>query len=906
MPALAQKASVSGKVVDAYTGAPISGASVTLSAAGTKVVTGLSGDFLIVAAQPGQQVIMVNANGYRSSERSVELFNNQTVDAGTITLANNDLLTDYYDEQNDLLFDEAALDDEESSSQSIAALTGASDNIYYNASNYDFSLMYFRMRGYDRSYEQTSINGIALNDLCRGQFNYSSLAGLNRAFRNKTVAVGLAPSSSTFGDLGSSTDINTVATDYAPGFYGSVAYTNSSYWLRAMALYSTGLNKHGWAVTVGGIGRYADEGYIPGTFYNSGGLFLSVAKVLNQANTLSLTAFSDLTQRATGSASTDEERELTGDNLYNPNWGWQDGKKRSAAIVETFNPTVLLNWLYQPSRNTKLNTGLAFRSVNYSKSRLGYYNVSNPMPNYYRNLPSYYASSDASTADLLTDLWQNDQSVSQINWSNLYAANYANNLYNADPANKDNQRSATYYLEDNHSNQINLILSSTLNHRFTSAFSLQGGVSVNYTKASYYKTIRDLLGAEFMYDKDMYTEGNYPENPDIAYNDVLNKDVKRYVGDKIDYWYDLNVIKAGAWLQNTINTAHWDVNYALQMSHTGFYRYGHMQNGRYLTTSYGKGKGHSFDNAAIKAGATYKIDGRNFFAINGEYGTRAPLLDRAYSAPRYSDGLASGLTSERVASVDLSYIWNYRQFRGTITGFYTDVDNGTERSSFFDDIFGSYMNYTLTGVRKTYKGIEIGMALKVTPSVTISFAGTLADYRYKNNPLGTRTYDNGTLPDTTQTVYLKNYHVSGTPEHAANLGIDWAAPHGWYFNVNGTFMSHSYVSLAYVRHEAMPDLWQTFPSEEALSAKIAELAEQQRLKDAFVLNASVGKSIYINRKVTINLNLNLNNILNNKNIQMSGYQQGRMDTTNFTTTKFPNKYTYAQGFRLSFTAGIRF
>jgi hypothetical protein len=114
------------------------------------------------------------------------------------------------------------------------------------------------------------------------------------------------------------------------------------------------------------------------------------------------------------------------------------------------------------------------------------------------------------------------------------------------------------------------------------------------------------------------------------------------------------------------------------------------------------------------------------------------------------------------------------------------------------------------------------------------------------------------------------------------------------------------VSLAYVRHEAMPDLWQTFPSEEALSAKIAELAEQQRLKDAFVLNASVGKSIYINRKVTINLNLNLNNILNNKNIQMSGYQQGRMDTTNFTTTKFPNKYTYAQGFRLSFTAGIRF
>ena len=104
----------------------------------------------------------------------------------------------------------------------------------------------------------------------------------------------------------------------------------------------------------------------------------------------------------------------------------------------------------------------------------------------------------------------------------------------------------------------------------------------------------------------------------------------------------------------------------------------------------------------------------------------------------------------------------------------------------------------------------------------------------------------------------------------------------------------------------MPDLWKICSSEEELNAKIDEITRQEKLNDAFVLNASIGKVVYLNRKLSLNLNLNVNNILNNRKIQTGGYQQGRFDYTNYTTTKFPNKYYYAQGIKVYFNVGLKF
>ncbi|MDE5750529.1 MAG: carboxypeptidase-like regulatory domain-containing protein, partial [Duncaniella sp.] len=355
LPSLAQK--VAGTVVDATTGLPVEGATVILDPQGLTTTTDPSGVFTFdgVAAVPAD--LSVLAYGYADYTDGLLIPAGKTLNLGTIRLKSTNLIDTYFEEQNDMLFDQAALEDEEGNMQSIAALTGASDNIYYNTASYDFQPMRFNVRGYDSMYNQTYINGISFNDLARGRFNYSTLGGMNRVFRDRTTAIGLDAADYGFGDIGGSSDINTLASHYSKGFNGSVAYTNSNYMLRAMAQYSTGLSKQGWAFSVSAIGRYANEGVIEGTFYNSYGLFASLQKVFNARHSLNLTVFGAPTQRASNSATYLEAYELADNNLYNPNWGYQNGEKRSAKIVETFDPTAILNWVWKPARETSLNTG---------------------------------------------------------------------------------------------------------------------------------------------------------------------------------------------------------------------------------------------------------------------------------------------------------------------------------------------------------------------------------------------------------------------------------------------------------------------------------------------------------------------------------------------------------------------
>ncbi len=902
LPSLAQKTGVAGTVVDSNTGSPVAGASVMLENQSIVVTTGAAGDFSITSAAPGSDVLVIAAYGYNDKSVPVEIARGLVSDLGQIPVQNSDLLSTFYEDQNDMYFDQELLDDDDSGSQSIAALTGASDNIYYNAAQYDFSTMRFRIRGYDSQYQSVSVNGVNLNDLARGRFNYSSIGGMNRAFRNKNNSIGMDPTFWTFGDIGGSTDMRTLASEYAPGFYGSAAYTNSSYMFRAMAQYSTGLTKSGWALTLSAIGRYADEGIIPGTFYNSGGLFISVQKMLGKGHSLNLTAWGAPTQRATNSATYEEAYDLAGSNLYNPNWGWQDGKKRSAKIVETFDPTAILNWIWKKNSNTSLNTAAAVRWVNYSTSALNCYNAADPRPDYYRYLPSYYKD-DEEAYQLYTDLWKNE-SFRQLDWGKFYHTNALNAEFGR--GNNPDNLSSSYILENRHSNQFNFILSSTLNTRLNEYMTLQGGVSLNYTRAHYYKTVRDLLGGAYWMDLDQYSERDFPDQPDMLQNDLNNPNRKVGKGDTFGYDYYINAIQATAWLQNQITLPHWDINYGLKMSYTQFQRDGKMRNGRAPENSYGKGDVHRFDNAGIKVGATYKLDGRNYFQAHAEYETRAPLFEYAYISPRIKDTAIDGLANERILSGDFSYIWNYRRFRGSITGFWTEMYDMTERTSFYDDQYSTFMNYVLKGVHRSYKGVEVGMAFKITPSVTLSAAGTFARYQYKNRPTGVRSYENGMMPDTAQVVYLKNFYVGGTPQTAVNVGIDWAAPKSWFFNINCSWMDDAYVNLSPIRHEALPNLWQKYPEPEVLEAKMAELASQDKLNDAFVLNASIGKVIYINRTVSLNLNLNVDNILNNRKIQTYGYQQGRFDYTNYDANKYPNRYFYAQGIKVYFNVGVRF
>lgn len=903
---------LTGTLVDASTGKAVADANVLLRDQAIFVTTGSDGTFTISNAAPGTDVLEIIANGYADAWQDVTIVKDMVKNIGEIRLqpAGFEGATPDSDQ---FLFNEDEILDDEGMGQSVGTIQGATDDIYYQTSNYDFSVARFRWRGYDTNWNAGYINGIYFNDAMRGRFNFSGLGGMtSSAFRNRSTDIGLAASAYGYGSLGGSSNFTTYASEYAPGFRGNLSYTNSNYMLRAMLQYSTGLNRHGWAFSASIIGRYAPEGVIEGTFYNSLGLQFSLQKVFNDRHSLNLTAWAAPTQRATNAAATQEAYDLAGSNLYNPSWGYLDGKKKSARIVESVDPAVLLNWIWKPKMGTKLNTGIGFRSNRYSSSALNWYQTADPRPDYYRYLPSYYLpdaepgtqlfDAQQEVYDFVTDWWSGDKAHRQIDWNRLYQTNLLNRQqYDRDP---ELVGQSSYILENRHSNLTSWMLSSYLDHRINDHMTLQGGLNVNYSDGHYYKTVRDLLGGEFWRDVDNFSERDFAGNPDILQNDMRNPNRRVYKGDKFGYDYNIRSISARAWLQNQITTAHWNVNYGLEVSFTDFVRHGNMQNGRAPENSLGTGRHHSFDNAAIKAGATYKLDGRNYFTGHISYGSRAPMPDYSYVSPRTKDVAVEGLKSERFLSADLSYTWNYARFRGSVTGFYTKMWDGIKRSGFYDYQLNTFMNYSMSGMQTEYKGIEIGMEYKILSNLSISGAGTFSRYQYKNNPLGVRSYENGSQEDVTRRVYLKNYHIGGTPQQVWSLALNYNIKQ-WFFEVNGQWFGDNWIDLSPARHEEMPGLWKFCTSEQEYIQRRDQITHQDKLNSEWVMNLSIGKVIYTNFG-SLNFNVSVNNLLNNRNIQTGGYQEGKFDYTDYNVNKFPNKIYYAQGIRVFVNVGIRF
>ncbi|MDE7402732.1 MAG: carboxypeptidase regulatory-like domain-containing protein [Muribaculaceae bacterium] len=931
--ALAQTG-IKGTVVDAQTGRPVADANLLLADQAIFVVSGPDGSFTISNAAPGSDVLEIIASGFEDAFVDIKLTDGLMNNLGEIKLNPSGFEAGALNSDN-FLFNEEEILEDEGIGQSIGTIQGATDDVYYSTANYNFSIVRFRNRGYNQTWQTGYVNGFNLNDAMRGQFNFSMFGGMtSSAFRNRSTEIGQAPAAFGYGSIGGSTSVTTYASEYAPGWKGSLAYTNSNYMLRAMLQYATGLNKHGWAFTASIIGRYAPEGVIEGTFYNSFGYFLGLQKVFNDKHSLNLSTWGAPTQRATNSAATQEAYDLAGSNLYNPSWGYLDGKKKSSKIVESFDPSVMLNWIWKPKFGTRLNTGLAFRSNNYSSSALNWYQSADPRPDYYRNLPSYFRptadpeldpelyAAQLAQQEYVADYWGGAKSHRQIDWNSLYQANRLNCLqYDRDP---DLKGQSSYILENRHSNFNAYMLQSTLDHRFSDILTLQGGVNATFTDARYYKTVRDLLGGEFWRDVDNFSERDFAGDVNIMQNDLDNPNRRVGKGDKFGYDYYIRNWNAGVWLQNQITTTYWNVNYAAEFSWTDFWRHGNMRNGRApgdengldhngnpaAVQSLGKGKEHSFFNWGVKAGATYKIDGRNYITAHAGYGTRAPLPNDAYISPRTKDTAVPELKSERYLSADLSYTWNYPRFRGSITGFYTQMWDGMKRSGFYDYELSSFMNYAMSGVETLYQGIELGMQYKILSNLSATFAGTLAKYQYNNNPLGTRSYENGSKEDVTRRVYLKHYHVGGTPETAMSIGLNYNIKQ-WFFEVNAQWFGDAYYDISPSRHEEMPGLWKLCvptadkTAEEIYREKRDEIAYQDHLNSEWVMNLSIGKIIYT-KFGSVNINLSVNNLLNNRNIQTNGYQEGKFDYTNYDVNKFPNKVWYAQGTRVFLNLGIKF
>ena len=774
-------------------------------------------------------------------------------------------------------FTEAQLGEDDNVTQNIT-IVGSNNNVYASQVGFRFSAARFKFRGYNSKYNEMYINGNPANDAERGEFNYSFIGGLNNQTRTMESSLPFEDNNFSMSSLGGSNNYNFRPSAMATGTRASLTGANRNYTIRGMYTYNSGVTAKGWAYSASLTYRWAnmETANVEGTFYNALSYFFGVEKIINDKHSLSLVTWGNPTERAAQSASTDEMYWIANNNFYNPNWGYQDGKKRSARIVNSFTPSALLTWDFKINNDMKLVTSLLGKYSMYSSTRLNYNNATNPAPDYYSLMPSsYYNVWDQKGTEIDEANWQTaydylsaSKANRQINWDRMYYANKAANAEGAD---------AMFYQQAYHDDQLAFSLSSTLTTRLTKNSQLNLGFSLSTNKGMHYQTMEDLLGAKYFHNVNTYAIGEYAENSDEVQYDLNNPNAEVKKGDRFGYDYNVLVNKATAWAGYSVDLKNTHLFLAGRVAGTSMQRDGKMRNGLAKDNSYSKGGTARFLDGGGKFGAHFTLGSGVACMVGAGYEWKAPTARTAFIAPQINNDFAKDLKVERNFSAEAGLAYTGPWLKANINGYYSRLNDVTEYSMAYSDIAHSFTYISLTGINKEYYGVELGMNFKVTELFSIKTLGTISEAKYINNANVTYMMSNAEPDSKTGSLYHEDICVNkgmregGTPLAAASIDLSYRY-NFWYFDLIG-----NYYDKIYLYYSPITRYYNDFPDPDNDGVHdLTGLPDQAKGKGGFMLDASISKSFRL-KKGQLRVNLMVSNILNNTKLCTGGMEQNRRD-----------------------------
>lgn len=813
-------------------------------------------------------------------------------------------------------FTEAQLGEDENMTQNVIILN-SSTNVYASGVGYRFSPVRFRYRALSQEYNDVYINGVPMNDMESGQFRYSMIGGLNQQTRNVDFALPFESNNFAMNGLAGSYNYDFRAGSMAAGNRLSLGAANRSYSARGMYTYASGFNANGWAIAANLTYRWANKGYVEGTFYNSLSYFLAIQKRWTNGHSLSLSTWGNPTERASQGASTDEVYWLANNYLYNPYWGYQNGKIRNSRVVNDFAPSALLTWDWDIAKDTKLTTSLFGKYSKYKSTKLNYNNAENPQPDYWKNLPSSYyevwgdeanrnAKSHAAFLEWneAYNYWTAAKENRQVKWDRLYWANQQAAKTGSD---------ALYYVQAKHNDNFVMSLASTLTTKLSKNQTWNIGAVLGRNQGGHYQTMEDLLGANSFHNINTYAVGYYPKSSDAVQYDLNTMGADRTgrlvgKGDKFGYDYDILIHKALVWTNYLANMGRFHLMVAGKVGGTDMQRQGYMRNGLFPENSYGKSGHAKFLDGGGKASITWDAGLGNIVSVGAGYEWRAPTARTAFASPEMNNDFVLNLKNQQVFSSELGYQYQNAWVHANINAYYNRMNHVTEWQNFYFDNINSFSYVSMTGIEKEAYGVELGARFKLASYLDLTTLGTWSEAKNINNAK-VRYLNSTEAKYVDETVYNKGMREGGTPLTAASLGLSFHQG-GWFVDLNGNYYDRIYLfySPSYRYESALPQ--ETSNENEGYY----NVPEQAKGKGGFMLDGSIGKSIRL-KKGQLNLNLMITNILNNRRIVTGGYEQSR---SSFYTTengddvtrtyKFPHnpKKYYAYGINGMFQISYRF
>jgi len=753
-----------------------------------------------------------------------------------------------------------------------------SNDAFEQLSEFNFLSVRYRRRGYENSHTSYIINGLELRSPIINGIDYGIWSALTRSGYRRYFSSGLSVIDGEVGGAGGVYEMRfrpSEAVRYSGAtIFGSTR--NYRYGIKAES--SGGNDERGRYYRVFAGRRWGPDATVMGVFSDETTISGSYEQRIAKDHSITILGVAAPAIQGLRTGSTREAFDLLDDNYYNPLWGYTEGRVRNSRIRESFRPLFVATYDGLLSKDTKIQVSAGYTFGKSSYSGLTYFAASNPHPDYYYNMPSYFSSPEI--REYAQRLWQTGESdVVHIPWERLIQQNAS--LSWDSPA---------YITDKRVENVDNLQVVAKFTTRFAPQVSASYGMRTRRDHSEYYKEAYSLLGALSFRDIDPFISGQ-EQNAALVLNDLQNPEREVGSGDRFGYNYGYTHTQTDIFGLFSYEEANLSIRIGAELSSSTLFRRGLYEKGTFPgERSLGKSKTLKFSPYALKTSVSLYLSPRQAVTLSGLYSQLEPAPDDYFLSPEYCNILTNARQAA-LAGGELSYMFSAGNLRIKMTAYATRIDNLQKIWRYYDDISGIYVNMVENDISQQYLGVETGAIINLTPRLTWSLAAAAARNTYAADPAINIFADiDKELLLLEGRAGLKGFNLGGTPATVASSELNYWGTNGWsaIFAIN--FIGGNYITPAPIRR--MPRALDSAVSPEAREI----MAKQERLDDAVTMNLTLFKTMYYGSRRLMFV-LSAYNLLDNRNIVSNAYESMRLRRSGSGLEtgyrSFDNKYTYA-------------
>ncbi len=800
---------VTGRVVDAESGQPLSNVQIVVTGSSSGGITNDQGVFS-VRSEVKKGTLQFAFVGYQAKFLSFSFSEKPSLNLGLVQLSSQIVSLDEVTISAGLAdrsMDPVSVTEIDSKTirrqlndKPLPLLFNTTPGVYSTTSGGGSGDAVLTIRGFKQDNIGLLLNGVPVNGVENGLVYWRNWRGLTDASATIQIQKGPGVANMAANAVGGSVNIVTYNADKPKG--GNFAYQITSYGNQKISLaLNSGKMLNGWNISF--LGSYENgSGYIDATFVKSWGYYVSATKRFSKKSKLNITLLGSPQQHGQRTLKLSKQEVDAHGYQFNKDWGGYEGSMRNASQNFYHKPFLSVNhYLTFDNAKTWANSfyvsygsggGLWSESFNYAPSIFSYRSPSG-----------------------------------QLDWEAVYGnnANHGESylLANGDTVSGYSMNVQTKFLASH-------IVSgwlSTYEQKLGKGFKLIAGLHYRYFNSFLREEIADLLGGNF-----------FIEDYGWAADGVSGRDQIKMPGDIIRVNNNSIIHFLSVYAQLLYNSQHWNGYVSVNQNNNLYQRVD-----RFNYVGNQKSKLVFKPGFDVRAGLAYHLSDLHKIYVNAASLSRAPYFKYVFG--NFTNVPVTNLKNESVVTAEAGYVFNNNGWHLAIDGYYTLWKNVSILSNEYIQLEdNSQTRAMVNGLNATHKGLEASISYQWQNRVRLNLFGSLGDYRWQNNVEATLFNDNNVAVDTVF-VYASGLRVGGTAQQQMGGSVNFSVFSFFNLKAEWVWFGKRYADFDPVNRSNPADKMQSylFPSYNLLN-----------------LYANIPFDV---AKKHSNLDLSFNNLLNN-------------------------------------------